>query len=69
MTDEVQPRVWVGESRAVAVSWRWNDVLLEWTRCVFMLRWRVFVPGNHPKPTADPAEMETIATAKVVDWT
>lgn len=62
----LEPRVWVGDPVFVK-HWRWLSG--GWSMCANELFvGSIFVPGNQPKPTIDPAEMETIRTCKVVDW-
>lgn len=67
MTGEVQPRVWVGECER-CLYWKWWSPAFEWGQAAILDPGSVFVPGNQPKPTIDPAEMETIRMCKEIDW-
>lgn len=75
MTGEQLPRKWSGVSTTVPPFWRWYSGIREWVKhdirhgCDWVHEGTIFVPGHLPKPTIDPAEMKTIATAKEVDWT
>ena len=66
MTDEIQPRVWVGKW-FIGTNWIWTDV---WERFTDheLEPGNVFVPGTELEPTIDPAEMKTIRTCKEIDW-
>lgn len=65
MTAEVLPRVWVGARIEVG---NWSLLDGQWARFSAMDFCEIFVPGTQPKPTIDPAEMETIRTCKEIDW-
>lgn len=69
MTAEQLPRVWTGDV-VVASCWWWDECrqwLLDDADCQ-LIPGTIFVPGAQPKPVDDPAEMDTIATCKAVDW-
>ncbi len=62
-----EPRVWVG---VATINACWLNVGMGWFAFDRVLIFGdIFVPGDQPMPTIDPAEMKTIATCKVVDWT
>lgn len=64
---EQLPRVWVGRSSGMNY-WGWCHDTQTWNQWDAMEGTEIFVPGNQPRPTIDPREMDTIATCKVVDW-
>lgn len=63
---EVLPRVWVG-GRIVVNNWSMLDG--RWGRFFAMEFCEVFVPGDQPKPTINPADMKSLETCKEIDWT
>lgn len=75
MTDEQLPRKWTGELTVSPPFWKWYPKPRKWVRhsighgCDMVCHGCIFVPCDHPRPTIDPAEMKTMATAKEVDWT
>lgn len=67
MTDEVQPRVWVGGYKYDAVSWVWVRAGFGSWRLIRRLDpGDVFVSGFQPEPTEPPGDV--IEECKEVDW-
>ena len=68
------PRVWVGKLAKCPPFWLWYADCRQWVGhslgCDFdMVRTGyLFVPGDQPKPTIDPAEMTELKTCKEIDW-
>lgn len=64
------PRVWVGKQVQQMPFWWWDECqnwLLDDVEGQ-LLPGTIFVPGNGPKPVADPASMPELQTCSVVDW-
>ena len=70
---QLMPRIWVGDGEtgdnvAIWLLIQYPEKDRAWSRAACVCFGDIFVPGDEPMPTVNPADMEVLITCGSVDW-